>query len=207
MVRREYGHGVWLASGRLGYPGYLLRLAGTNLDLSYWDYHGQWSETQGRTRQRVALYGAGDSFMAETGLAPLRLQFHRLLYEYVSKGLKLGTMTEFSTSSLPDQPEQLTTSALGVNLNYRWVFSDDWIVDSGLQSKLSFDDVMSIKRSWMQLPSNMWRKGHQATDRTMRARQPREYLPEEDFLKDAEAWRGQHSAYLSTECVFLPLDS
>ena len=25
---------------------------------------------------------------------------------------------------------------------------------------------------------------------------------EEDFLKDAEAWRGQHSAYLSTEfCI------
>ena len=34
LVRREYGHGVWLASGRLGYPGYLLRLAGTTLDLS-----------------------------------------------------------------------------------------------------------------------------------------------------------------------------
>ena len=74
-------------------------------------------------------------------LAPLRLQFHRLLYEYASEGLKLGTMTELSRSSLPDQPEELTTSALGVNLNYRWVVSDDWIVDSGLQSKLSFDDV------------------------------------------------------------------
>ena len=38
----EHRNGVWLASGRLGYPGYLLRLAGTNLDGVYWDYHGQW---------------------------------------------------------------------------------------------------------------------------------------------------------------------
>ena len=200
LVRREYGHGVWLASGRLGYPGYLLRLAGTNLDLSYWDYHGQWSETQGRTRQRVALYGAGDSFMAETGLAPLRLQFHRLLYEYVSKGLKLGTMTEFSTSSLPDQPEQLTTSALGVNLNYRWVFSDDWIVDSGLQSKLSFDDV-DVNQAVVDAIAEQYVEerppGYGPDDASLD--NPENNLPEEDFLKDAEAWRGQHSAYLSTE--------
>ena len=200
LVRREYGDGVWLASGRIGYPGYLLRLAGTNLELSYWDYHGQWSETQGRTRQRVALYGAGDSFMAETGLAPLRLQFHRLLYEYASEGLKLGSMTELSTSSLPDQPEELTTGALGVNLNYRWVFSDDWIVDSGLQSKLSFDDV-DVNQAVVDAIAAQYvderPPGYGPGDESLGNGESN--LPEEDFLKDAEAWRGQHSAYLSTE--------
>ena len=49
---------------------------------------------------------------------PLRLQFHRLLW-YESGGLKLGAMTELSMSSLPDQPEELTTLR-GMNLKYRW---------------------------------------------------------------------------------------
>ena len=84
---------------------------------------------------KVALYGRRQS-MAETGLAPHDCSFIDF-FIYASEGLKLGTMTELSTSSLPDQPEELTTSALGL---ISITVISDWIVDSGLQSKL-FDDV------------------------------------------------------------------
>ena len=107
LGRRQSAEDVWIASGRVGYPGYLLRLGGADLDLTYWDYHGQWSRTEKSKKQRLALHGAGDAFRTPTSIVPLRLQFHRLLYEYRSSGLRVGTMTELSMTTLPDQPEEL----------------------------------------------------------------------------------------------------
>ena len=109
----------------------------------------------------------------------------------------------------PDQPEELTTGALGVNLNYRWVFSIDWIVDSGLQSKLSFDDV-DVNQAVVDAIAAQYvtTKGHPDTGRAMRASATARaiYLRKIFVFKDAEAWQGGsiQLTWSSTELECIP---
>ena len=195
LGRKANDDDKWIASARIGYPGYLLRLGGAELDLTYWDYHGQWSRIEKTKRERVALYGAGDVFGTPTSVAPLRLQFHRLLYEYRAKGLRIATMTEMSATTLPDQPEELMTTSAGLNLGYGWSLLEDIQVDIGVQSKLSYDDV-NVNQAVVDSIAEEFEEPGIGQGGEFDEDSPTS-LPEEDFLKDAEAWRGLHSAHLS----------
>ena len=194
LGRTQTEDDTWIGSGRVGYPGYLLRLGGADLDLTYWDYHGQWSKTQKTQKQRVALYGAGDAFRTPTSVVPLRLQFHRLLYQYQAQGLSVGTMTEVSMTTLPDQPEELTTTALGLNIGYGFSLLRNLRAHVGIQSKVSYDDVDVNQEVVDALIDDFNEQG----ESNLSEEEPSD-LPEEDFLKDAEAWRGTHAAHLAFE--------
>lgn len=62
FVRRElpFGGLTTTAAGRVGYPGYLIRLANPDISLSYWDYQARVDARSGDDRLSVFVYGAHD---------------------------------------------------------------------------------------------------------------------------------------------------
>ena len=195
MGRYKSNNQVLLGSARIGYPSYLIKLSGEQLDVSYWDYHSQWSATTEHHKQRLALYGAGDYYQSPLSRGPLRLQFHRLLYQFQRRGFVLSTMSELSMTTLPDQPEELVTTAFGLNSSYRWSLMDSLVAEIGVQSKISYDDVDVNEGAVADIIDEF----EGTTNPNGPNGEEPLTLPEEDFLKDAEAWRGSHAAYLELE--------
>lgn len=195
MGRYKFDENVVFGSARIGYPSYLIKLSGENLDVSYWDYHTQWSSVNAHHKTRLALYGAGDHYQSPVSPGPLRLQFHRLLYQYQRRGFLLSTMSEISRTTLPDQPEELFTTAFGLNASYRWSVLDFLVAEIGVQSKISYDDVDVNRGVVNEIIEQVEEENYPDSQNG----QDPSSLPEEDFLKDAEAWRGSHAGYIGLE--------